>query len=90
MVKKIIQQYPIVEGGWKVEETFTNAPSHTCRFSRNSDEPVIYCLNKKREIAYRVPSKQNLTAENISEQSGGDRGKDIRQGIMVVQGIILY
>ena len=66
MVKKVIQQYPIVENGWKVEETFNDAPSHTCRFSRNSDEPIIYCYNKKREIATRVP-KQNLTAENLQQ-----------------------
>jgi len=73
LIRTVIQQFPIVEGGWKVEKAFIDAPLLTCRFTANSDEPIIY-FHKKREIAVRVP-KQNLTAENISEQSGGEQGQ---------------
>lgn len=75
MVKKVTQQYPIVEDGWKLEEAFTDAPFHTCRFTANSDEPIIYCYNKRREIAIRVP-EQKLTPpspppQDQNEQNGG-------------------
>ena len=61
-IRTVIQQFPIVKDGWREESMIADAPLLTCRFTANSDEPIIY-FHKKREIGRRVPPEQNLTAE---------------------------